>query len=313
MSFHPENIKKILMVSLTNIGDIILTFPVLDILLRDFPEARLSMIVGPKGEFLLKGHPRLHKLYIYNKHQPGLVTLKWMGELRRERFDLAVDLRNSAIPFLAGARYRTSLLLARDKTEHMLRQHLRRLMSVYPFESESKDRLALHIPDGERKPVDEILRAEAPAGRPLAVLSPGAADHKKRWREEGFAAVARALERDHGMTVVFVGDGNDRETVQGIRQMLKGRTVDLSGRISLLQLGYLFSLCRMAVVNDSAPLHMASYLGVPVVALFGPTDPARYGPWGRVHEVVRSGGEDVRLIPDQAVLDAIARVNGRMA
>ncbi len=97
---NKSEIKKILVVSLTNIGDVILTFPVIDILKKDFPSAKLSIVIGPKAESLFFKNPYLDKIHIFDKHQPPLKSLSWIGELRRERFDLVVDLRNTAIPFL---------------------------------------------------------------------------------------------------------------------------------------------------------------------------------------------------------------------
>src|SRR3990167_8349169 len=98
-------IKKILLITLSNIGDVIVSFPVMDIL---------------KGESLLKNHPLIQQVYVYDKRQPMTKTMALLGQLRRERFDLVIDLRNTAIPFLIGAKYCTFPFLRNDPTVHKI-------------------------------------------------------------------------------------------------------------------------------------------------------------------------------------------------
>ena len=105
---NKSEINKILVISLTNIGDVILTFPVIDILKEDFPSAKLSIVIGPKAESLFCDNPHLEKVHIFNKHQLPFKTLRWVLGMRKEHFDLVVDLRNTAIPFMISPRYRTS-------------------------------------------------------------------------------------------------------------------------------------------------------------------------------------------------------------
>ena len=106
-------IKKILVISLSNIGDVILTFPVIDILKRDFAEARIDLVVGINGESLVAGNPCLGKIYVYRKNQTPWAILQWLRTLAKERYDCVVDLRNTAIPFLISAKIRTPLMFRR--------------------------------------------------------------------------------------------------------------------------------------------------------------------------------------------------------
>ena len=162
--------------------------------------------------------------------------------------------------------------------------------------------------------VDEIIRTEVKHLEKIIVVSPGAADEKKRWSEEGFARVCDSVINDHRGSVVFVGDEVDKEGVARIQSRMRHRAVDLSGRATLLQVGYLLSRAKLLISNDSAPMHLASYLNVPVVALFGPTNPRRYGPWSEGSVVVKKEGlsdsvEDrdyMHLIKAEDVLPAVA-------
>jgi ADP-heptose:LPS heptosyltransferase len=274
-----DTIKKILVISLTNIGDVILTFPVIDILREDFPAAQLSVVVGPKAQSLLAGNPHLTSVYVYDKHQSLWKTSQWLYQLRREHFDLIVDLRNSAMPFLVGSRYGTSPFMKRLRDQHMRWQHLWRLKSVYSYPDVSRRQYALCISSAEQRRVDRILQEAGLTEHSFVVVGPGAADEKKRWTEDGFFAVCHHLITHHRMGIVLVGDRRDRAVAERINCRMADASLNLCGDIDLKELGYLLSRCRLAIVNDSAPMHLASYLNVPVLAIFGPTSPKIYGPW----------------------------------
>ncbi len=284
--FDKSKIKKILVVSLSNIGDVILTFPVIDILMRDFPDTQIDVVVGPKAENLIKGHPGLRKVSLYRREQSPVDTLKWLQEMKTQHYDLAVDLRNSAIPFLVFAKHKTPLMIARPKG-HMRQQHLSRLKLVYDYSSESRPKEAFFISENDKNVVGKLLNAIGS----FVVIAPGSRAENKRWREDGFAKLADYLGDQYNVKIVFVGDENDIEVVARIKSLMKNHSLDLTNQLTLAQLGGVLTLSRLAVVNDSAPMHLASYLDVPVAAFFGPTDPKKYGPWGKENIVIQKNGD----------------------
>lgn len=270
-----RQIKKILVVSLSNIGDVILTFPVLDILKRDFSGARLDLFVGPKGEPLVKDNPAFGNIYVYRKNEPLSSILKGVKELIDQRYDLVVDLRNSAIPFLIFAKKKTPPMLFRPQGVHMRQQHLNRLRLVHPFEAGTSERMSLRL-----------VPTTVPDSK-YVVIAPGSRAENKRWPEQNFAKVSEYLSRHYGLKIVVAGDENDAVIAGKISKLVPGAVIDLTGKLTLPQVGYLMSRSSLAVVNDSAPLHLASYLNIPVAAFFGPTDPGKYGPWGDKNIVIR--------------------------
>ncbi|MGE0267711.1 MAG: glycosyltransferase family 9 protein [Candidatus Omnitrophota bacterium] len=290
-----SRINKILVVSLSNIGDVILTLPVVDVLKRDFPETKISIIIGQKAESLLKGSPVFENVYIYNKHQPRLDTLKWIMRLRKERFDLAVDLRNSAIPFLIASKFRTPLHIGRKEKIHMKLKHLKRLKMVHPFEEEAQDRISLCIPPEDRLYVQGCLQEKIGQDSKYVVMAPGSADQAKRWSTNGFARVADAFRTEHNLKTIFLGDRNDNQVVQAIQKLMITEAVNLCGQSSLIQTAEFVRRSELAVVNDSAVLHMASYLDRPVIALFGYTDPSKYGPWSKTGMFLKASGRPVTM------------------
>jgi heptosyltransferase-2 len=292
MFFRPikdkSQIKSILVISLSNIGDLIVTMPVIDILKRDFPDADLSVVVGPRPAPALDGNPHIHKVYVFDKHQTGLQKLAWVRHLRKTKFDLVVDLRHSAIPFMIPACYRTSPFLFRGRKTHMKIQHLNRLKSIYPFESESRERYGLYISEEDKRHVDSLLQGRVIDGERFVVMCPGAADRKKRWTPEGFARVSDELIKLYQLKIVFVGNKEDWEITENIFTQMKHSAFNFCGQTTLTQLAELLKRSFFAILNDSGIMHMASYFNVPVVTLFGPTDPDIAAPWGPKGCVVKS-------------------------
>ena len=273
-----NDIKKILVIALSNIGDVILNFPVIDVLKKEFPDARISVLLGPKGEPLFKGNPHIVKLYVFNKYQSILGHIKLTGLLRRERFDLVVDLRNTVFPYLIGARFTTGPFVSKSNYEHLKIQHLNRLKTVVDFAGESSARYALTLDRTDEEVIARILKEKIGNG-PYVVLAPGSANEHKRWNHEGYTEVAKRLVDKYKVKVVFVGNEAERIIVEEISRKMPG-ILNLCGQINLTQLAGLLKNAALVVCNDSGPMHLASYVDVPVVALFGPTDPRTAAPWG---------------------------------
>lgn len=267
-------------ISLSNIGDVILTLPVMDILLGDFPRAKFSVVVGPKAQTLFKGNPFINDVHVFDKSQSVWKTIPWVAGLCAQRFDLAVDLRNTAIPVLIFPRYRTPLMVAQHAGTHMKYKHLQRLRTVYPYDAESSEHHALTIPPNDEAYIRNLLHTAWGEDQKYIMVAPGAANEAKRWTPQGFIEVCYQLIKRYQLKVVFVGDETDRGIAERMVEVLGANTLNLCGRTTLLQLAEVTQKASLALVNDSAPMHLASYLDVPVLALFGPSDVHKYGPWG---------------------------------
>lgn len=276
---NKSKIKKILVISLSNLGDVILTFPVIDILKRDFPHCELSIVVGHKASALFDGNPHIYKVHVFDKHGSIKYKMFWTLALRREGFDLVVDLRNTFIPFMIKTRYRTPPHTSKVKSYHMKTKHLSCLKTVFDFQAEAKMSYALFIKEEDRQHVDTLLKGKIASDQKIVVVSPGAADQIKRWIQDGFVELCDRLIQSYSVKIIFVGDSTDRKIAQNIIDKMKHESINLCGQISLTQLACVLERCFFAIVNDSGVMHMASYLDKPVLAIFGPTDPQRYGPW----------------------------------
>lgn len=289
-----SSVKNILVVSLTNIGDVVLTCPVIDILLRDFASANLSVIIGPKAASLFAGHPRITTI-IYDKQRPLGGHIQWFLGLSRNRFDMIVDLRQSGLGLFLPCRWRTPLTV-KPFDGHSRLKHLRRLEEIYPQPLLSGQRLAI-IPK-EVKVTWDISN--------YVVIAPGAADSAKRWDPAGFVKVADALAAQ-GHAIVFVGDTADAGLVEAIRGNMKKPSVSLAGKTDLRELAFVLQRAKFAITHDSGTMHLACYFDVPVVAVWGPTDVGKYGPWSSKAVVVYRDGK-MSSITMEDVLSAAAQV-----
>jgi len=226
--------------------------------------------------------------------------------LRAERFDLSLDLqglfRASIFGWLARARWRVGF---------RNRQELTFLLNNLPVIPDRRDvhavdgylgfarfleapvepvEFGLPVPEQDREWADDFLRRHDVAGDEYVVaLMPGARWETKRWPPDRFATVAELLAQRFDARFLITGGPDDRAAAQAIAALAGGaRVVDATGQTSLRQLASLLLRCRLVISNDSGPMHIAAALGVPVVAIFGPTSPQRVGPYGAGHRVIQA-------------------------
>lgn len=285
MKIDKDKVKRILFISLSNIGDIVLTTPAMRVLSEHFPDARMDVIVGPNGAELFKRHPAVFKVITYNKHIPMSDKRRLVKKLRQSKYDLIVDMRNSVFPFLVGTRYRTSLIQTPPRTiKHKKQQHLWKLSSIGLDVEDAS--FYLHIPHEDENYIDRIL-VGVDKTRPIVAISPGAKSEIKRWPSKNFVGLTDILIKELGANIIMVGDNADSSLIRHIVASTQNNIIDLSGRTTLCQLASLLKRCDLLITNDSAPLHIAVAVGTKVLAMFGPTDPKVYGPTGAEDRVIR--------------------------
>lgn len=284
MKIDKSLIKRILVITLSNAGDIILTTPVIKALKEEFSQARIDVMVGPAGREIFERDPAVFKLIIYDKHLPITEKRRLQLKLKKLKYDLVADLKNTVFPVLIGPRFRTSTIQRFPKGPiHSRAKHLYRLKS---FGMDIKEPSSyIHIPKEDDDYISDLIAKEAISGQ-FVVINPGAKSHIKRWSHEGFAEVADRIVSECGMDVIFVGTDNDKETVAGVIMKMNGAYRNFVNKTNIRQLAALIKRSRLLITNDSAPLHIACAVGAKVLAIFGPTDPRKYGPTGEFDFVI---------------------------
>jgi heptosyltransferase-2 len=289
----PGNPQRVLVLSPNWLGDAVMALPAIADVKRHFASARIVVAARRSVADVFRLSPAVDEV----------LTLGWGGRILRTRSlraDLAA-LRDAGAPIaiLLPNSFASAWMVRRSGIEHrwgfasdfrapLLSRAVRRpRRSMHQAAYYQHLVRELGIPSGPLEPMlivrdvpSVVARLpievrESGESRPLVTLAPGAAyGTAKRWIPAHFARLVTMLIAQ-GARCVLVGSGGDRETTQWIHQMLgereRGETYDLTGQTSLVELAGVMSVSRVFVSNDSGAMHMASALGVPVVALFGPT------------------------------------------
>ncbi|MFH0772570.1 MAG: glycosyltransferase family 9 protein [Candidatus Omnitrophota bacterium] len=271
-------VKKILFITLSNIGDVVLTLPVMGALRENFRQASIDVIVGPRAKEIFKDDPRIEKTYIYDKTDPFLKRFGFLSLLKKGKYDLVVDLRNSLFGFFVGGRFWNKPLLGfRGDAGHKMDAHLRKL-SLLGLEAVSKP-YPIWISRSDAEIALSLLNmAGIRDSDNIVCVAPGAMSHIKRWPEANFAKVCDRLIDELNVKILMVGDLEDKEICDRIADSMKNSAVSIAGKTNLPQLTWCLKRSRLLITNDSAPLHIAGSVLTPSVAIFGPTDYRKYGP-----------------------------------
>ena len=286
---------RVAVLRLRSLGDCVLTTPALDILRRARPDLRVAVVVEDRFRDIFEGNSDVDE-----------ILAPEAAALRRWRPRLCVNFhggsRSAWMTAVSGARYRAGFSHFRHRLVYNL--HIPRAQEILGVERavHTAEHLAsamfwLGAPRGEVPRAQLVSGAIGPADL-RAVIHPVGATAEKTWRADGFREVAEHL-RESGMEVVFIGaESDDLSPFAGFPGM-HGRP--------LAEIKDLLATASLFVGNDSGPAHMAAAFGVPVVAIFGESDPAIWGPWRTASEVVRVPG-GIRNVRASQVIMATARL-----
>jgi heptosyltransferase-1 len=266
-------------------GDIVHALPAVATLKRSMPSARIAWVIDPKWVPLLAGNPYVDEVIPFNRREWGSVRALW-SRLRRERFDLALDLqgliKSAVIAAASGARQRIGYAhgQARESAASWFYSHPLRTHSAHVVDrnlelaaAAGAGQFAREFPLPQGNPEGEL-----PPGR-FVLACPLAGWASKQWPLEYYSEIASQLNED-GTTLVLNGAPGARATLDQV----PGAWIHISGIEGLIDA----TRRAAAVVGvDSGPLHLAAAIGQPGVAIFGPTDPARNGPYGATFTVLR--------------------------
>ena len=282
-----KNINKILFITLSNIGDVILTLPVLTALKCNFKDAKIDVVVGPRPKQIFEKDPRINRVFIYDKHAKLKDKIKFIKSLRKEKYSLAIDMRTSLLPLLAGAKNRSPLFPARKSG--IKHKRLIHLESLRPFGITYREQRNIYIDDEARKNIESLLKSKGVGDKDILIgINPSSRSHLKQWNKDGFVEVIKKLLKNPGYKIILIGDANEAGLSKEIeKEAASPGLIDLTGKTNLNELFALIEKLSLLLTCDSASLHIASDLKVKIIAMFGPTDPMEYGPKGDKDIVIR--------------------------
>lgn len=294
-------VTRSLVVQTSFLGDMVLTTPLLRFLAERGP---VDVVATPANAELLANHPAVRHVYRYDKRgaHSGVGGFRAVARLAHAQgaTDVAYlaqgSLRSAALALAAGFEQRIGFdtsagrIFYTERREHRADQHhaerLWRLAAGNgaPSPAASALRPSLHPGADDDEAAQRLLDAFGYAGEPLIALAPGSVWATKRWPY--YAALARRLSALG--RVVVLGSDADKDLAAAIATETFGSSIDATGKLSLLASAALLGRAQAVVSNDSAPLHLASAMNTPSVALFGPTVPALgFGPLAEARRVAQ--------------------------
>ncbi|MFL6279769.1 MAG: glycosyltransferase family 9 protein [Vicinamibacterales bacterium] len=323
----PRAPKRILVLRLERIGDLLMTLPALADLRAFAPGARIDLVVGSWNGDLARAIDPVTRVLCLDaswlaRESQGQGILSLMAAARRWRgtqYDLAInfepDIRGNLMLSVSGAAwtagYRSAgggplldAALDYDTSAHTSDNARRLVAAVFDSAVPEEQPPTLVVPSEAHENASRLL---IDAGHPLIGIHVSGGRAIKQWPAERFAEVARRLVEHAGATIVLSGGATDRPMVETVKSAVPAsRVVDVAGHIDLLTLAGLTERLDLLVTGDTGPMHLAVAVGTPVVAVFGPSDPARYGPRGPLDRVVRvdlpcSPCNRIRLPPARCV------------
>jgi lipopolysaccharide export system permease protein len=267
---------RILFITSGSIGDVIISTGLLAHLADTYPSARFTIAVGPAAAPLLEAFPQLDRLIVIRKQPWNKHWLKLWSELTPESFDLAIDLRSSAITYLIRARKRVIF-----RNHNKLQSKAEQLANLLNLPSPPPTRLWA----GEAA----VRNAEALVPHPsFIVIAPKTNSAAKDWPIERFAELAGRLCVPGSQFVILASAAQQASIQPLVKTLPESQVIDLAGRTDLPTAYALLKRAQLFIGNDSGLLHMAAAAGIPSIGIYGPSNDKTYAPRGPHVTIIKS-------------------------
>jgi ADP-heptose:LPS heptosyltransferase len=287
---EPSAVRRVLLTRLRYLGDVVLTTPAIAAFRAGYPEARITYLTEPDGAAALEHNPNLDEIIVW---EDGLLgQLRCIRRLRGGHFDVAVDLfsnpRSALLTFLTGARWRLgyrrgprgliySMPIETAGEVPAVETHLRAARTLGLEAAGLRTEIHLDADDwlwGKR-----FVAAEEAGEAPIVGLFPGGKWPAKRWSLERFARLGDRLVEELGAQVYVFFGPYEEEDVHPYTSMVDGRQFVCRGQ-TVRELIRIIACCDLLVSNDGGPMHIGPAVGTATLAIFGPTEPEIWFPYG---------------------------------
>jgi heptosyltransferase III len=294
--------KNVLIIKLRYIGDVLLATPTVRAIKAAKPDVRVTMMVNRGTEDVLFANPDLEEVIVLNKGSLAAQS-RLIAGLRSRRFDTVIDLtdgdRSAFLSWISGAsvrigfndehrwrgKYYSQVIPSEPGVRHRIDRDLEALKPL-GIQAGSKDPQLWLTPE-EANSADQLLdQLGVQRSQSMVILQPSARYWFKAWPPERYAELADRLASQYRCQVLIGGSDQDTDLAHQIRRMAKSRLINAAGRTTIKQFAAMAKKSALFVGSDNGAMHMASAVGTPVVALFGPSNPREWSPRGGPVEVL---------------------------
>ncbi|MDI6641471.1 MAG: lipopolysaccharide heptosyltransferase II [Elusimicrobiota bacterium] len=304
---------KILILKPSGIGDIIHSLPVAYGLKTLYPNAKIYWVVFSRFEKILHNVSSVDKLILWNRFGGLKEYIRVIKQVRAEKFDLVIDLqallRTALVSYFSQSKIRLAVSLSREFTwifekpvekfnakMHAVDRNYQVVKYLSSLQTETATQPVpepisflpwIHLTDDEREIAKRLLVSSGKEiNRPIVLFAVTSRGGHKIWPYYNFVQLINLITEEYNIIPVFLGMKEESSIVKKVTDGLKCEFIDLTGKTDLRIACSVVSFCKLVVGNDSALIHIATAMNVPVIGLYGPTEPAQVGPYGNKSIVI---------------------------
>jgi lipopolysaccharide heptosyltransferase II len=300
---NKDSKKKILIIKLRGIGDVVLSTVILDNLKADFPNSSIDYLTDFPSKSALEGLPQINKVLIFPRDNTW-ERIKLIRIIRKENYDLVFDFfsnpSTALITFFSKAKYRIgfpyrgrkyayNLFGPEERSKyHAAELHLITLeMSLLTHDSQN---LYFYISESDKLFADNFLLKNDLKNSFVVGISPSGGWQSKKCEPEKFAEIGNEIIKRYGAKIIILWGKSDKDDAEKIHQLIPGSIY--APPTSINEMASLINRCKFLIANDSGPMHISTAVGTPVLSIHGPTDPKLQGPYGDKHEWINNAELD---------------------
>ncbi|KPK39194.1 MAG: hypothetical protein AMJ78_08875 [Omnitrophica WOR_2 bacterium SM23_29] len=301
--------KNILLIRTDRIGELLLTTPAMRAMRGAFPKAKIAVIVNPFSADVVEGSPYVGSIIKFDVEGIKRNFIKrfiFFKAIKQSGFDLVVIFNPNKffniLTFLAGIPVRVGydrkwgfLLSHKMKDRKYLceKHEVEYDLDLVGLIGVDTDNKLPYFPLSDK--AEEVTKGifednSLAADDLLVAVHPAASNPDKMWPLDRFAQVSDKLIDEFGAKIIFIGGREEANITEAVKSKMKNNVLDLTGALSIKELGSILKRCKLLISNDSGPVHIAAAVGTPTIVLFGEDRPGgsskRWGPYGKGHRII---------------------------
>ena len=291
-------IKKILFVSLSNIGDAVMTLPTLIYLKKKHPSAKFDLICDARSVEIFQFFPSINKIYIRDKKGDISYQFRFIRKIRQTNYDLAVDLKTDFLLWFLRAKRK--IRKVNNKSLHSVEKHFISICSNLKKIPNPK----IYIPTKLQNNIKKIFPSNE--GKTIA-LALGANSNHKVWPTENYVCLLKLLKLKFE-NIILIGSKNEIDKAKLFKKLYTKKVYDFCGKLTLLEAAFIIKKSDFFIGNDSGLGHIASAVNTQSFIIFGDGDPGRYHPWGNKSSWYQNTEKDISLITPEKIYKEVINI-----